>query len=66
MIQKNIAAFTQPHNDMPAFISINQVENGAVIIEVRSEGNTGAHASITLTGNEFKQLVGEIVMTGLE
>lgn len=65
MTKRNIAAFTKHHNDKPGFISINELDHGYVEICIREDGDYDKYCSINLTGDEFKQLVGEIVLRGL-
>lgn len=66
MKQRNIAALTKHHNDKPGFISINEIDHGNIQIHIREDGNYDRQASLMLTGNEFKMLVGEIILRGLE
>lgn len=64
-MEKNIAALTKYHNDKPGFISINQKDHGEVEISIREDGDCDKYCILTLTSDEFKQLVSEIILNGI-
>ena len=59
-----LAAFTTPGITMPPFVNVGEAATGHVKIFVRGDYDpktlTSPHASITLTKEEFKRLLGEL------
>ena len=66
MTDKYIAALTKDSHDQPGFINVYKKPHGEVEISIREDGDMDKYCSITLTGDEFKQFIGEIILTGLK